>query len=94
MNEKWREFYSEDQIKKIQSLELKNLTELSRVCSIIGVDFFLYGGSLIGAVRHKGFIPWDDDLDVAFLREDYNKFIEEAPKYLGNEFFFAKSEIR
>ena len=87
MGEKWREIYTENQIKKIQEIELINLKELIRVCNIIGVEFFLYGGSLIGAIRHKGFIPWDDDLDVAMLRKDYMKFIELAPKLLNSEFY-------
>lgn len=84
--EKWREVYTEEQIRKVQELELRNLKVLKDVCSKIGVEFFVYGGSLIGAVRHKGFIPWDDDLDIAMLRADYEKFVSEAPKYLPNEY--------
>ncbi len=84
--EKWREVYTEEQIKKIQELELKNLYELKRVCEEIGVEFFAYGGTLLGAVRHNGFIPWDDDLDVAMVRADYEKFVREAPKHLSGEF--------
>lgn len=84
--EKWREVYTEDQIKHVQAIELKNLTVLEDVCSKIGIEFFVYGGTLIGAVRHKGFIPWDDDLDVAMLREDYEKFIAEADQYLPSEY--------
>ena len=82
MNEKWREVYTIEQIKNIQNLELKNLKILQDVCSKININFFLYGGSLIGAVRHKGFVPWDDDLDIAMLRPDYEKFVKEAPKHL------------
>lgn len=84
--EKWREVYTEEQIKKIQELEFKNLCELERVCKEIGVEFFAYGGTLLGAVRHNGFIPWDDDLDVAMVRTDYEKFVREAPKHLSEEF--------
>lgn len=84
--EKWRQVYTEDQIRKVQQLELRNLEILKDVCSKIGVEFFVYGGSLIGAVRHKGFIPWDDDLDIAMLRVDYEKFISEAPRYLPKEY--------
>lgn len=87
MSEKWEEIYTKEQIKKIQQIEIKNLIELKRVCEEIGVEFFLYGGSLIGAVRHKGFVPWDDDLDVAMSRDDYEKFIREAPKKLSPEYF-------
>lgn len=87
MAEKWKEIYSEEQIKKIQEIEIRNLKEIKRVCEKIGVEFFLYGGSLIGAVRHKGFVPWDDDLDIAMSRDDYMKFVKEAPKYLSDEYY-------
>ncbi len=84
--EKWREVYSEEQLKKVQELELKNLLVLKSVCSELGISFFAYGGTLIGAVRHKGFVPWDDDLDVAMLREDYDKFVSKAPLILPEEY--------
>ncbi len=87
MTEKWREVYTQEQIKKIQEIELKNLKVLKAVCEELGIDFFLYGGSLIGAVRHRGFVPWDDDLDVAMLREDYMKFVKEAPALLPNDYY-------
>lgn len=84
--EKWREVYTEEQIKKVQQIELRNLKVLKNVCNKLGIEFFMYGGSLIGTVRHNGFIPWDDDLDIAMFRTDYEKFISEAPKYLSNEY--------
>jgi lipopolysaccharide cholinephosphotransferase len=84
--EKWREVYTEEQINKIQQIELRNLVVIKEVCSKLGIEFFLYGGSLIGAVRHNGFIPWDDDLDIAMFRKDYEKFISEAPKYISDEY--------
>lgn len=87
MAEKWRDLYTEEQIKKIQELELRNLKVICEVCDKLGIQFFLYGGSLIGAVRHQGFIPWDDDLDIAMLRDDYMKFVYEAPKYLPKEYY-------
>ncbi len=85
--EKWREVYTEEQIKKIQELEMKNFDELDRICKKIGVEFFAYGGTLLGAIRHNGFIPWDDDLDVAMARNDYEKFIREAPKHLSDCYY-------
>lgn len=86
MNEKWREVYSEEQIHKIQEIELKNLKVLDEVCKKLNIEYFLYGGTLIGAVRHKGFIPWDDDLDVAMERQDYMKFVHEAHAFLPEEY--------
>ncbi len=85
--EKWKEIYTEAQIKKLQSLEMMNLEEIKRVCEKIGVEFFAYGGTLLGAVRHKGFIPWDDDLDIAMTRDNYLKFIEKAPQYLSKNYY-------
>lgn len=87
MAEKWKDVYTQEQIRKIQQLELQNLKELQTVCQQLGIDFFLYGGSLIGAVRHKGFVPWDDDLDIAMLRDDYMRFVREAPKLLGDAYY-------
>lgn len=84
--EKWREIYTEEQIRHLQEIELNTLDVLDKVCSQIGVSFFAYGGTLLGAVRHKGFIPWDDDLDIAMLRSDYERFIEEADNYLPKEY--------
>lgn len=84
--EKWREVYTEDQIRKVQEIELQNLEVLKEVCAKLNIRFFAYGGTLIGAVRHKGFIPWDDDLDVAMFREDYVRFIREAPQHLPENY--------
>ena len=60
-------------IREIQQMELGIMEYIHEVCHKIGVKYFLAYGSLIGAVRHKGFIPWDDDMDICMLREDYEK---------------------
>lgn len=69
---------SED-IKKLWAIELDLFTEFDRVCKKLSLPYFAIGGTLLGAVRHKGFIPWDDDMDFAMLWEDFNKFWEVAP---------------
>lgn len=78
----------EDNItKELQKKELDILKSFINVCDKIGVNYFLIGGTLIGAVRHNGFIPWDDDIDVCMLRDDYEKFLAEGQKFLNNNYF-------
>lgn len=81
-----------NELRQAQLLELKILHEIQRVCREHDIQFFLIAGTLLGAIRHGGFIPWDDDLDVAMLREDYDRFLEIAPNELGEEFWINHSE--
>lgn len=74
-----------DEIKKI---EIDLLIQLDKVCSFYGIRYFLHAGTLLGAARHNGFIPWDDDVDITMPRNDYNKFIELAKvEDLGFDFY-------
>ncbi len=63
-------------IEEIKKIELDILDFIDKVCRDNGLKYYLAAGTLIGAVRHKGFIPWDDDIDIFMKREDYMKFIE------------------
>ncbi len=80
---------AEGQIRDIQLANLALLKELNYVCEINGLKYWLDFGSLLGAIRHKGFIPWDDDVDTGMLREDYNKLIDVFEKTSRNPDIFA-----
>jgi len=67
---------------------LKILLEFDRICKKHKLKYWLDFGTLLGAVRHKGFIPWDDDLDVSMPREDYNKLLNIAQDELNQDYFF------
>lgn len=77
-----------EMLQKVQPILQDMLKEIKRVCDENGIRYFLYRGTFLGAVRHKGFIPWDDDMDVAMLREDYEKFCRIAPEKLGGDYCF------
>ena len=75
-------------LKKVQPELLAIALEIKRVCRENDISYFLACGSFLGAVRHQGFIPWDDDLDIGMLRADYEKFCRIAPKKLGKDYCF------
>lgn len=63
-------------LRKLQLTQLYILSQIAEICEKNGLKYYLCGGTLLGAVRHKGFIPWDDDLDITMYRKDLNKLIE------------------
>ncbi len=69
-------------IEQVQAANLKVIEAVDHICRSHGITYLLDAGTLIGAVRHQGFIPWDDDVDIAFLRGEYEKFIKVAKKEL------------
>ena len=75
--------YSDEQLKELQKVELGILAEIIRVCEKNGLMYFTVGGTTLGAIRHNGFIPWDDDIDIGMMRDDYERFIEIAPQELA-----------
>ena len=74
---------------KVQDIELKILRELDRICSKYDLKYSLSVGTLLGAIRHKDFIPWDDDIDIDLRRDDYDKLLSVLPNELGDEFEFV-----
>jgi len=85
--EKWEEFYTDDQIRRIQEIELENLRVFIDVCEKLNLEYFVYGGTLLGVEKYKGMIPWDDDIDVALPRESYQEFISKAHTVLPEGYF-------
>ena len=59
------------QLEELKKTELELLKAFAEVCRQLGLRYYVLGGTMLGAVRHQGFIPWDDDIDVGMLREDY-----------------------
>lgn len=82
------EFLVSTERKQIWVCLLDLLDQVDRVCKKYNIPYYAIGGTLLGAVRHKGFIPWDDDLDIAMMRKDYNRFLEVAPKEIKGKYFF------
>ena len=88
------EFYKEEvrcgytvneKMKRVWAVQLEMLDEVERICKANGLKYFADSGTLIGAIRHEGYIPWDDDIDLVMLREDYDKFVQIAPKWLKED---------
>lgn len=77
--------------KKVWYVELELLKKLDEVCRKHGLTYFAEYGTLLGAVRHKGFIPWDDDIDVMMFRDDYRKLQEIAPYEFTDPYFFQNT---
>lgn len=95
MNEEWgmesNGYVVSEEMRKVWQAELVLLQQLLNVCTDHGLRIWADGGTLLGAVRHKGFIPWDDDIDMCMPREDYDRLIELAPKVFNEPYFLQSA---
>lgn len=85
------EFEVSDTLRNVQLLNLELLRFIDNVCNKHDIDYWITGGTLLGAVRHGGFIPWDDDVDITFMRKDYDRFIEIIPEEIAKYDYFKKN---
>ena len=82
-----------ENLKEHQSVMYEMLKEVDRICRKNNITYMLFAGTMLGAVRHKGFIPWDDDLDILMLRREYEKFLKIAEKDLNLEKYYLQKEF-
>jgi lipopolysaccharide cholinephosphotransferase len=88
----WRDGLTADERAKLHVHLMDAFVEFDRVCRAQNIPYYLVAGTLLGAVRHQGIIPWDDDIDVGLLRRDYERFVRVAPPELGDRYFLQTSE--
>jgi len=86
------EFYDQETLEKVQNAQTGILKDVLGLCEKNGIDVFIIFGSALGVVRHQGFIPWDDDIDIGIFREDFPHFRKLAEKYLGDKYEFLTPE--
>lgn len=84
-----------EKLKKLQAEDLKILKRIDTFASKHDIKYILFSGTLLGAVRHRGFIPWDDDLDIAMRRTEYNKFDDllVAGNFDGEEYYYQSNRL-
>lgn len=79
---------SQEELRQIQLTQLELICEVDRICKKMNIHYGMVGGTMLGAIRHKGYIPWDDDADIGFLREEYEKFRQACKTELNHEKFY------
>lgn len=83
---------NEETLKNLHKVLLEMMDVIDRICRDNNISYFLDSGTALGAIRHGGFIPWDDDLDIGMLRKDYDRFCEIAPKLLPPDLILQNSD--
>lgn len=84
---------TQEELHCLQEIEIELLQEVDRICRKCGIHYNMVGGTMLGAIRHGGYIPWDDDADIGFLRKEYEKFREACKTELDTDKFYFQ-EIR
>ena len=84
--------YEPQVLEKLHSVELLMLKDFMKLCDDNNIEYFAISGTAIGAVRHQGFIPWDDDIDVAMPRDDFEKLLPLVEKEMGDKYLIMNAE--
>lgn len=84
---------TQEDLQQLKQVELDAFKAFIDVCERLNLRYYLLGGTLLGAVRHKGFIPWDDDIDVGMPRADYEIFLEKAQALLPEKYFVQSNRV-
>lgn len=87
------EMVESETLKKTHEAMLLMLDEIDRICAKYDIEWFIFYGTLLGAARHKGFIPWDDDCDIVMTRENYDKFVKVVKMELNEKKFFFQTDV-
>ena len=88
-----RDYMTQEELHKLQEIEMELLQEVDRICRKYKIHYNMVGGTMLGAIRHGGYIPWDDDADLGFLRTEYEKFRRICQTELNTEKYYFQ-EIR
>ncbi|MCM1179167.1 MAG: LicD family protein [Clostridium sp.] len=84
--------YDAETLQSLKNIELELLRDFQKLCERHGLEYFAGGGTAIGAVRHQGFIPWDDDIDVNLYRDDYELFLKYAEEEYSDKYEIMNAE--
>ena len=79
--------YDDKTLASLHEVELEIFDEFVRICKKHKLEYFMTGGTMLGAIRHEGFIPWDDDIDLGMMRKDYDLFIQYAKEELDEKYY-------
>ncbi len=81
---------ADNELKRIQDIQVELISEVDRICKKNGIHYNMVGGTMLGAIRHQGHIPWDDDADIGFLREEYEKFRKACKRDLDHSKYYMQ----
>ena len=90
IKEEKRYYISEEELVQVQAIQRELIGEVKRICKKCNIHFNMVGGTMLGAIRHKGHIPWDDDADIGFLRTEYEKFRKACKTELDHEKYYMQ----